>query len=203
MGLWVQGGGAQTAPSAGNAGDRRAAEKDEVTPTACCPSGGRQTPREGGGPRFVKDPQVTAVCTKHKKKKKKHIQKGKNNSHFRVFLQFSLPRAGRQVASPHYQLGKASTSASKHRASESAAEQASQNESPGLLHTDSKSQGTNFSEQFAPTDNHSQEPGDSWVFPLQPAVHRWHPASCVCTAIILFPPFPPFQEGSKRLLPWP
>lgn len=68
MGLWVQGGGAQTAPSAGNAGDTRAAGKDEVTPTACCPSGGRQTPREGEGPRFVKDPQVTAVCTKHKKK---------------------------------------------------------------------------------------------------------------------------------------
>lgn len=68
MGLWVRGGGAQTAPSAGNAGDRRAAGKDEVTPTACCPSGGRQTPREGDGHRFVKDPQVTAVCTKHKKK---------------------------------------------------------------------------------------------------------------------------------------
>lgn len=143
MGLWVQGGGAQTAPSAGNAGDTRAAGKDEVTPTACCPSGGRQTPREGEGPRFVKDPQVTAVCTKHKKK---NTQKGKNNSQFRVFLHSSLPRAGRRIASPRYQLGKAGTSASKHRASESAAEQASQKESPGLLHTNSKSQGTNFSE---------------------------------------------------------
>lgn len=97
MGLWVQGGGAQTAPSAGNAGDRRAAGKDEVTPTACCPSGGRQTPREGGGPRFVKDPQVTAVCTKHKKKKK-HIQKGKNNSFQSIFavLPSQSREAGRQ-----------------------------------------------------------------------------------------------------------
>lgn len=63
MGLWVQGGGAQAAPSAGNPGDRRAAGKDELTPTAYCPSGGGhwswQTPREGEGPRFArsaKDP---------------------------------------------------------------------------------------------------------------------------------------------------